>query len=63
MKTRIPIKRFVDDDSLPWEERFRRLEFHHTEETKFLIERIEELEGSLECSCGNERPLVCGHCQ
>lgn len=44
MKTRIPIKRFIDDETLPWEERFRRLEVHHREETAFLIGRIEELE-------------------
>lgn len=53
MRTRIPIKAFVDDLSLSWEGRFRRLEVHHAEETRFLIRRIEELEVAAPvCSCG-----------
>lgn len=44
MKTRIPIKRYVDDETLSWEERYKRLMTHHEEEAKFLIGRIEELE-------------------
>ena len=44
MKTRIPIKKYEDDPSLPWQERYRRLEAHHLEETSFLIARIGELE-------------------
>ena len=44
MKTRIPIKRYVDDPSLTWEERYARLLKHHEEETKFLVSTIEELE-------------------
>ena len=44
MKFKIPIKRYVDDEALTWEERFRRLEAHHTEETRVLITEIERLE-------------------
>jgi hypothetical protein len=44
VKTRIPIKRYVDDPALSWEERDARLLVHHEEETKFLISTIEELE-------------------
>lgn len=44
MKTRIPIKKYVMDEALSWEERYKKLEFHHEEETKFLIGKIEELE-------------------
>ena len=44
MKTRIPIKKYVDDPSLAWEQRYEALLRHHEEETKFLIARIEELE-------------------
>ena len=44
MKTRIPIKRYVDDPSLTWEERYARLLKHHEEETTFLVSTIEELE-------------------
>ena len=56
MKTRIPIKRYVDDTSLPWEERYQRLLTHHAEETTFLIQRIEELEQQLDgASTGDAR--------
>ncbi len=50
MKTRIPIKRHVP---LDWSQiesledlivAYKELERHHEEETKFLIQRIEELE-------------------
>ncbi len=47
MKTRIPIKRYVDDPQLSWEERYARLLMHHEEETKFLISTIEELEAQV----------------
>ena len=36
---KISIKKYVDDASLTWEERYRKLEAHHTEETTYLIER------------------------
>lgn len=32
------------DETLSWEERYKKLEAHHKEETEFLIKRIEELE-------------------
>lgn len=48
MKTKIKIKRFVDDESLSWEERFKKLEAHHKEETQFLINEIETLECTIE---------------
>jgi hypothetical protein len=47
VKTRIPIKRYVDDPSLTWEDRYTRLLAHHEEETKFLISTIEELEAKV----------------
>ena len=47
VKTRIPIKRYVDDPLLTWEERYARLLTHHEEETKFLISTIEELEAQV----------------
>jgi hypothetical protein len=43
---KIPIKKYVMDESLPWEERYRQLEAHHEEETKFLIGHCNELEKS-----------------
>jgi hypothetical protein len=39
----IKIKKYEDDDSLTWEERYKRLEEHHTKETTFLISKIREI--------------------
>jgi len=39
----IKVKKFVDDESLSWEERFKALEKHHIEETTFLINKIREI--------------------
>ncbi len=38
----IKVKKYVDDQSLSWEERYKRLEKHHLEETNFLIDKIRE---------------------
>lgn len=45
---KMKIKKFVDDSSLTWEERYNRLQAHHLEETKELIEVIEKLEADVE---------------
>lgn len=39
----IRVARYRDDETLSWEERYKRLEQHHIEETSFLIERIRTL--------------------
>jgi len=39
----IKMPRYIDDENLPLEERLKRLEEHHIEETTFLIEKIREL--------------------
>ncbi|WP_159439342.1 hypothetical protein [Tenacibaculum agarivorans] len=39
----IKVKKYIDDESLSWEKRYRRLEKHHLEETNFLIEKIREI--------------------
>lgn len=43
------IKKYIDDPSLSWEERYLRLDFHHVQETAVLRDRIraaiEYLEG------------------
>ena len=44
---KIPIKKYVMDENLSWEERYKKLEKHHEEETKFLISCAQELEKSL----------------
>lgn len=42
----IKVKRYVDDTSLSWEERYKRLEQHHMEETTFLINKVRQMAGS-----------------
>jgi hypothetical protein len=39
----IKVRRYVDDERLSIEERFKRLQEHHVEETSFLIDKIKEL--------------------
>ena len=39
----IKVKRYEDDPSLSWEERYKRLEEHHMKETDFLIKKVREL--------------------
>jgi hypothetical protein len=41
---KIPIKKYSDDLNLSWEERYKRLELHHKEETEWLISKIKRLE-------------------
>ncbi len=39
----IKVRKYVDDESLSIEERFKKLQAHHIEETSFLIDKIREL--------------------
>lgn len=39
----IKVPRYVDDETLSWEERYKRLNDHHIQETTFLIEKVREL--------------------
>jgi len=39
----IKVKRYVDDETLSWEERYNRLMKHHEEETTFLIDEVNKL--------------------
>lgn len=41
---KIPIKKYVMDESLSWEERYKKLEAHHLEETTWLIAEVKRLE-------------------
>ena len=43
----VKVKKYVDDPDLSWEERYKRLEAHHTEETTFLIAECDRLRRSL----------------
>lgn len=39
----IKVKRYQDDETKSWEERYKQLEKHHLEETNFLITKIREI--------------------
>lgn len=39
----IKVKKYKDDDTLSWEERYKLLEQHHIEETNFLIDKIRKI--------------------
>jgi hypothetical protein len=39
----IKVPKFVDNDTLSWEERYKKLDEHHIRETSFLIEKVREL--------------------
>lgn len=39
----IKVKKYSDDETLTWEERYKKLEEHHIEETSFLINKIREI--------------------
>ncbi len=43
MTVRVQVKKYVMDETLSWEERYKKLEEHHNEESKWLIERCEKL--------------------
>lgn len=42
-----PIKKYVDDPSLTWEERYKRLDAHHVEETTVLLGYIKRAHDTL----------------
>ena len=39
----IKVKKYKDDNTLSFEERYKKLEQHHIEETNFLIEKIRDI--------------------
>lgn len=39
----IKVKKYIDDDNLSWEDRYKKLENHHIDETTFLINKIREI--------------------
>ena len=45
----IKVKKYKDDDILTWEERYKRLEEHHIEETSFLIDKIRNIVKNIPC--------------
>lgn len=50
MAIRIPIKKYVIDESLSWEERYKRLEAHHTEETSWMFAELKKREKIVEAA-------------
>lgn len=65
---KLNIKKYVDDNTLSWEERYKKLEAHHIEETTELLKQIKYLEEELcevndtkgECDswCGDDFGLI-----
>lgn len=41
---KLKVKKYVDDETLSWKERYKNLEEHHLAETKELIEMVKYLE-------------------
>lgn len=39
----IKVKRYAIDNNLTWEEKYKKLDEHHIEETTFLISKIREI--------------------
>ncbi|WP_316793744.1 hypothetical protein [Pedobacter frigoris] len=39
----VKVPKYVDDENLSWEERYKRLNDHHIKETTFLIEKIRSI--------------------
>lgn len=68
MRTRIPIKKYLMDEALSWEDRYRQLETHHLEEVAFMVKRIEQFEALVDsvkkirrgCSCDYD--YRCSNC-
>jgi hypothetical protein len=48
MTVKVQVKKYVMDETLSWEERYRKLEQHHLEETSWLVKEIERLQKQLE---------------
>ena len=44
----IKVKRYFDDPTLSWEERYARLAEHHRHETEFLIAEVRKLAAKLD---------------
>lgn len=58
-QVRVPVKKFVDDESLSWEERFNNLNQHHLAETGWLIGQLEKAKVGLDSDETFE--LACEH--
>lgn len=57
------LKRYEDDPSLSWEERYKRLEAHHREETEALIALLPKPDETQSCGCTlGTRVVTVTHC-
>ena len=43
----IKVKKYIDDDNLSWEDRYKKLENHHIDETNFLINKLRDIVKSI----------------
>lgn len=55
---KIPIKKYIMDESLTWEDRYKKLVAHHAEETAWMIAEIKRLEAEVKDAC----EVGCGQC-
>jgi len=51
---KLNIKKYTDDLTLTWEERYKRLEAHHLEESLALKSLVEELKAEIDFFIGGE---------
>lgn len=43
----VKVPKYIDDTELSWEDRYKKLENHHIQETNFLIDKIREIVKSI----------------
>lgn len=55
----IKVKKYVDDESLSWEERYKRLLEHHEKETNFLINNIDSIAETVHFNACNSMMYAC----
>lgn len=46
----VKVKRYVMDESLSWEERYKKLEEHHIKETTFLVDEVRKLAAEVDAA-------------
>ncbi len=63
---KIPVKKYVMDETLSWEERYKQLEAHHLEEVGYLTTTLKKLSvaaGKIRRGCDCEYDYRCGRCE
>ncbi len=55
MGIKIPIKKYVMDETLSWEERYKQLEAHHAEETLWMLGELNKRESVITAAVEMQR--------